>query len=114
MELTTIPAYLAKWAAELPDQVWLRDRQGDDFQEWTWSQAKAEVDAVASWFESNFPAQTKIAILSRNCAHWVMADIAGISAGNVIIPLFTTLPPETAEYILGFADVDVLILGHSK
>ena len=40
MELTTIPAYLAKWAAELPDQVWLRDRQGDDFQEWTWSQAK--------------------------------------------------------------------------
>jgi long-chain acyl-CoA synthetase len=114
MELTTIPAYLAKWAAESPDQVWLRDRLGDSFQEWSWSQAKAEVDAVASWFESNYPAQTKIAILSRNCAHWVMADLAAISSGNVTIPLFTTLPPETTDYILNFAEVDVIILGQAE
>lgn len=114
MELTTIPAYLAKWAAELPDQVWLRDRLGDSFQEWSWSQAKAEVDAAASWFESHFSAQAKIAILSRNCAHWVMADLAVISAGNVTIPLFTTLAPETTDYILNFAEVDVIILGQAE
>lgn len=114
MTLSTIPQYLDKWASELPDQVWLRDRQGDNYSELTWSQAKAEVDAVASWFEQNFPAQTKVAILSRNCAHWVLADLAIISAGNVSIPLFTTLATETTEYILDFAEVDVIVLGETE
>ena len=104
---STIPAYVTQWANEIPDQVWLRDRQGDSFQEWTWRQAKDEIDAAASWFEDQFPAQTRVAILSRNCAHWILADYAVISAGNISVPLFTTMAPDVAEYIINFAEVDV-------
>jgi long-chain acyl-CoA synthetase len=113
MPHSTIPAYLSQWASELPDQVWLRDRQGDTFTQWSWSQARAEVDAVASWLEKNFPAQTRVAILSRNCAHWVLADYAIISAGNISVPLFTSMAAETAEYIINFSEADVLVLGEA-
>ncbi|MEH6550770.1 MAG: AMP-binding protein [Pseudomonadales bacterium] len=111
---STIPGCLASRAQETPDKIWLRDRQGDNYTEWSWSQARDEVNAAASWMENEFKAQTKCAILSRNRAHWVLADLAAISAGNVIIPLFTTLPADTTQYILEFAEVSVLFLGESE
>ena len=41
--------YLDKWTQETPDDVWLRDRAGDRITEWTWRQARAEIDAAAAW-----------------------------------------------------------------
>jgi long-chain acyl-CoA synthetase len=114
MDNRVIPDFLTQWANQAPDRVWLRDRQGDHFDEWTWLEAKEEIDAVANWLEREFPAQTKIAILSRNRAHWILADLAGIGAGHVIVPLFTTLPRSTAQYILEFSEVDLLFLGEAE
>lgn len=102
-------------ADKMPDVVWLRDRAGDEFTEWSWRQACDEIHAAASWFESRFgDAQANIAILSRNRAHWAMADIAIMASGNVAVPLFTTLAATTAEYILGFTEARALILGESE
>ena len=30
----TLTAYLDHWATECPNDVWLRDRQGDEITEW--------------------------------------------------------------------------------
>lgn len=114
MVFNVIPACLDQWAAELPDQVWLRERQGDQFSEWTWKQAHDEIYAAAHWIEQNLAPQTKVAILSRNRAHWLFADLAAISAGLVTVPLFTTLNTETAQYILEFSEVELLFLGESE
>lgn len=113
-EDNTVMAYLCRWAEECPEQTWLRDRQGDDFNEWSWRQARNEIQAVAAWLESEHnSAGVQCAILSRNRAHWILADMAIIASGNVSVPLFTTLPADTAEYILNFAEVGVLFLGES-
>ena len=43
-----VPAFLAKWAAEAPDRVWLAQRRGPE-REWlkvTYGEAKRQVDAV--------------------------------------------------------------------
>ena len=114
MTLTTIPAWLNHRAEQTPNKLWLRDRQGDDYTEWSWSQARDDVDAAASWIETEFAPQTKCAILSRNRAHWILADLATVAAGNVVIPLFTTLAADTARYILEFSEVEVLFLGESE
>lgn len=114
MTISTISACLAARAKDTPDKVWLRDRKGDTYTEWTWGQARDEINAAASWLENNFPKQNKCAILSRNCAHWILADFASMCSGNVVVPLFTTLRSDTAQYILEFAEVDVLFLGESE
>ncbi len=97
-----------------PDKVWLRDRLGDAFTEWTWQQGYEQISAVAAWLEQRYgSAKTNIALLSRNRAHWFFADLAIIGSGNVTVPLFTTLNADNAKYILEFAEVSILFLGET-
>ena len=115
MKPTTLSAYVKYRCDEHPEQIWLRDRQGDEFSEWTWRDAASEIDAVASWLEKKFQtSQLSVAILSRNRAHWVMADLAIIGSRNVTIPLFTTLTPSVAQYILEFSETRLLVLGEAE
>jgi long-chain acyl-CoA synthetase len=110
----TVMDYLSRWAEAYPEQVWLRDRKGDTFTEWTWRQARDEIHAVAAWLESQHKhTRVNCAILSRNRAHWILADMAIMASGNVSVPLFTTLPAETADYIVNFSEVELLFLGES-
>ncbi len=115
MTETTITGFLEAVAEEHPDLVWLRDRAGDTFAEWTWRDAVTEIYAAASWFERRYGSdRANIALLSRNRAHWVLADLAVVASGNVTIPLFTTLAPATADYILDFTEARALVLGEAE
>ncbi len=110
----TISDYVDRNCKAFPQQIWLRDRKGNDFTEWTWSDARAELNAAAAWLEQRYGAsQANIVLLSRNRAHWILADLAVIGSGNVTIPIFTTLAPSTAKYIFEITEAQVLILGES-
>ena len=106
--------YLDDWARKTPDVVWLRDRKGDELREWTWASAHEEINAVAASLERRFGSGVKMALLSRNRAHWILADYSIIASGNVTIPLFTTLPGPTARYVLEFSETQVLFLGEAE
>ena len=108
------PDYLEQWASEAPDAIWLRDRQDDDVTAWSWARARAEIDALAAWLEERFGTGVKMAILSRNRAHWFLADFAIIASGNVAVPIFTTIPASAARYVLEFSGAKVLFLGEAQ
>jgi long-chain acyl-CoA synthetase len=111
----TIVDYLQRWNRECPDRVWLRERNGDEYRNWTWGSAAAEVDAIAAWLEGVIgDSGARVAVMSRNRAHWVLADLAIIASGNVTVPIFTTLPLEGAQYVLDFSEADVLFIGESE
>jgi long-chain acyl-CoA synthetase len=58
---------------------------------WTWISAMQEVRRVAAWLTSQgWPPGSRIVILSKNCAWWIMADFAIWMAGYVSVPLFPT------------------------
>lgn len=110
----TLYEYVQANTSQHPDKVWLRERLGDEFTEWTWQQAYKQISAAAAWLEKSYgSAKTNIALLSRNRAHWFFADLAIIGSGNVTVPLFTTLNADNAKYILEFAEVSVLFLGET-
>lgn len=114
MNNKTVSSYVDLRSEECPDGVWLRDRKGDVFTDWTWRKTQAETNAAAAWLEERYGASRfNMALLSRNRAHWVMADLAIIGSGNVSIPLFTTLSAPIAEYILEFTGTRVLVLGET-
>src|SRR5690606_3075706 len=52
-----------------------------------------------------------IAILSRNCAHWVLADLAIMMAGHVTVPVDPALDAQSVHAILSHADVKAIFLG---
>ena len=61
-------------------------------QEWTWAQAMVETRRIAGYLlAQNFPAGSRIAIMAKNSAWWIMADFAIWMAGHVSVPIFPTV-----------------------
>ncbi|MEK9656003.1 MAG: AMP-binding protein, partial [Halieaceae bacterium] len=108
MECNTLTEQARHWASTQPEKIWMRDLHEAGADEYTWGETVAEIDRVASWLESEFGHGERMALLSKNRAHWVMADLAIIHSGNVAVPLFTTHAKATAEYILSFTETRVL------
>ena len=52
-----------------------------------------------------------VAILSKNCAHWMMADLAIMMAGHTSVPLYPNLNAETLQNILEHSETKVLFVG---
>ncbi len=111
----TLIEYLDHWVTESPSDVWLREPKGENVTEWTWLQVQEEVNAMAAWQEHALGGPgINVGLLSRNRAHWFMADIGTIAAGNVTIPMFVTLPRDTAEYVMRFTEMKLLFVGETE
>jgi len=79
---------------------------------WTWQQALDETRRMAAHLQSlGLPPGSKIAILSKNCAYWVMTDWAIWMAGFVSVPLYPTLASETIRQILEHSESRLLFVG---
>lgn len=113
--LSTYTDYLNQWNSQYPNQVWLRERNGDADTDWSWHQAHTEINAIACWLESRFETTGhRIGLLSRNRAHWYFADLGACAAGHVVVPMFTTASSETADYVMNFTEMKVLFVGETE
>ena len=53
----------------------------------------------------------KVAILSKNCAEWVLADLAIAMAGMISIPIYPTANADTVSYIVGHSEAKAVFAG---
>jgi long-chain acyl-CoA synthetase len=112
---STYTEFLNQWNEQCPDTVWLRELSADAPRDWTWGECHPEINAVACWQEANLDGTGHcVGILSRNRPHWYFADYGTIAAGNVVVPMFTTLPGETAEYVMSFTEMKMLFIGETE
>ena len=85
-----VPAFLAKWAAEAPDRVWLAQRRGPARQ-WlkvTYSEAKRQVDAVTqALIDRGFGPDKPIMILSSNSIEFALLTMAAMQARAPVAPV---------------------------
>src|SRR4030095_6373440 len=79
---------------------------------WTWAQAGNEARRIARGFQSlGLKEGDHIAILSKNCAQWVIADIAIMMAGCISIPIYPTLSAAAIEPILIHSEAKAIFIG---
>lgn len=101
-----------KWEREIPDTVFLRQPVQGVWKTWTYRQAGDEVRRIAAGLTSmNYPTGSAIAILSKNCAHWLLADLAIMMCGHVSVPLYATLSSSSIQQILEHAEVKLVFTG---
>lgn len=80
--------------------------------EWTWGEAMGEARRVAAYLKAqNWPPGSRIAILSKNCAWWIMADFAVWMAGHASVPIFPSLSDASAGAILVQSEPVACFLG---
>lgn len=103
---------LYRWEREQPDAVYLTQPFGDRVVDYTWQEVGDQVRRMAAYLSSlGLPAGTSVGILSSNCAHWIMADLAIWMAGHVTVPLYPTVGAETANYVLDHSGAKLLFVG---
>jgi long-subunit acyl-CoA synthetase (AMP-forming) len=58
-----------------------------------------------------YPKGTRIAILGKNTAEWVITDIAIMLAGHVSVPIFSTAGKDTISFVLEHAECPMMFIG---
>jgi long-chain acyl-CoA synthetase len=101
------------WEKERCYATFLTQPIGDGaVREFSWSQAANEARRVAAWLQAQkYPAGSRIAILGKNSAHWVIADMAIWMAGYVSVPIYPTFNAEALRYILDHSEAKLCFVG---
>jgi long-chain acyl-CoA synthetase len=104
---------LYHWEATAPDRVILTQPLGGGaVRDYTWAEVMDESRRMAAHLSAmGFEPGSRIAILSKNCAHWLMADFAIWLAGHVSVPLYPTLASGTIAQIIGHSEAQLLFVG---
>jgi long-chain acyl-CoA synthetase len=102
-----------KWERERPDSIFLtQPYDGGKVRDWTWQQAVSEVRRMAHWLKAQgWEPGSRVAILSRNCAWWIMADLAIWMAGYVTVPIYPSLRGQTIRRILEHSEAKACFVG---
>jgi long-chain acyl-CoA synthetase len=104
--------FFLKWEKDTPDNTFLRQPIDGRWHVYTYRQAGDEVRRIAAALKKlDLPPQSKIAILSKNCAHWIMTDLAIMFSGHISVPLYPTLSAGAIRQILEHSEAKVIFLG---
>ena len=103
---------LYKWEQAKPNETYLSQPINGIWHHWTWKDFGIEVRKMATYLKSlDFPKESKIALLSKNCAHWMMADMAIMMSGHISVPLYPNLNSDTLGKILHHSGSRLLFVG---
>lgn len=112
MSLKTPLEMLYHWEDTAPQAVYLKQPVDDRIESFTWQQTADQVRRVAASIKAmNLPSDSHIALLSKNCAQWFIADLAIMLAGHISVPIYATAGEQTINYVLEHAKCPVIFVG---
>lgn len=101
-----------KWERECPEQVFMHQPVDGKWLTYTWKQAGEEARRMASVLAAmNLPTGSHIALVSKNCAHWIICDLAIMMAGHVSVPVYPNVGADTLNYVVSHSESPVLFVG---
>ena len=99
------------WATYTPNDPWLIEDWRQGKQVINWQQGVQSISHASAWLAQHVTPGSRVGLLSNNCAHWVLSDLAIMGSGNVTVPLFSTMSAEVFEYVSEFSNISTLFLG---
>ena len=100
------------WERQRPNRPFLTQPLSDGLREWSWAQAMGEVRRMAAWLASqDWPTGSRIVILSKNCAYWMMSELAIWMAGHVSVPIYPSLTAGSVRKLLEHCEPVACFIG---
>jgi long-subunit acyl-CoA synthetase (AMP-forming) len=85
---------------------------GDQVIDYTWAQTVDQARRMAAHLKAQgFEDGARIGILSKNCAHFIMAELAIWMAGGSTVAIFPTETAHTVSFVLAHSGVSLLFIG---
>lgn len=111
----TVYAAFIETAARLPDRPALMHKVGGQYQTITFRKLSRLVDLTAAGLaRRGVKPGSRVGIYSYNRPEWVVADLALIKLGAVVVPVYHTLPEDSIRYILRDAEVTHLFVENAE
>ena len=103
---------LEHWVATQPDRVFLRQPENGRFRDLTWREVQLQAQRVAGAMRhlGLRPGDT-VALFSKNCAEWFIADLAIMLGGFVSVPVYPTANAKTVRYVLEHSEASAVFVG---
>ncbi len=80
--------------------------------DYTWRETLRQARSMAAYLKAqNLAPGARVAILSKNCAHFIMAELAIWMAGGTTVAIFPTESGETIRYVLDHSEASFLFVG---
>jgi len=112
MHYPNIVEKFCQYEQSKPSQLFLSEPVKGVYKEFTWHQAGQQIRSMAAALNAmGYGKDDKIAILSKNCAHWIMADLAIAMAGCVSVPLYPNISAETLHEIIVHSESKAIFIG---
>ena len=100
------------WERTRGRQIFLTQPIAGAVRNWRWTDAMNEARRMAAYVEAqHWPAGSRIVILSKNCAWWIMAELAIWMSGHVTVPIYASLPVEAALRLMEHCSPVACFLG---
>ncbi len=111
-DLKSILNYFYDWERQKPNAVFLRQPYGSTWKQITWAEAGQQARQIAAALAGiGLKPGDHVGIVSKNCYHWIIADLAIMIGGFVSVPLYPTLTASQLQQILELSDAKALFVG---
>jgi long-chain acyl-CoA synthetase len=109
----TILDYVFEHEQHRPDDILLTQPLGGGrVADYSWRDAVGQARRMAAHLKSlGLAPGARVAILSKNCAHFVMAELAIWMAGCTTVAIFPTETAQTVGYVLEHSEASLLFVG---
>ena len=108
----TILDYFLKWEKEKPEDTFLKQPSGNNWVNYTWRQVGEEArKIVGALQEQGFVRGDRIALLSSNCAQWIISDLALMMGGYISVPMYANVSANAMQKILTDSGARFLFIG---
>lgn len=100
------------WEKETPNQTFLIQPINGKLITYSYRDTGYEIRRIASKLKNlGLKKGNHVAILSKNCAHWMMSDLAIMMAELVSVPIYTSLTANAIKQVLNHSESKAIILG---
>ncbi len=101
-----------EWEQTCPDKIFMSQPLHGEWRKFTWRQTADEVRRLVAALQAyNLPPKSCIGLVSKNCAHWIIADLAIMMAGHISVPVYPNVGADTLNYVLTHSDAKILLVG---
>ncbi len=95
-----------------PDQLYLCQPVDRQWRHWTWAEAVDEAMRLSVGLAGlGLQPGDRVGLISKNCAHWIIADIAMILSGLVSVPIYPTANARTIAGVLRHSGAKACFVG---
>ncbi|PIE36765.1 MAG: long-chain fatty acid--CoA ligase [Gammaproteobacteria bacterium] len=100
------------WEKETPTTVYLRQPIDNVWHDYTWADVSYRVRRLTTaLYAQGLQRGDKVAILSKNCAEWIVTDLALQLGGFVSVPMYFDLTADSMRYVLEHSESKALFVG---